>query len=984
MIFNFPSRLLPRLVQLLRLADWPGLPATRFRRPGGSGWRQRGKATAPPNRYETLIRKISDGIHLVDAAGHIVELSDSFCTMLGYTRDEMIGMHISAWEARYSETEIMAMLPRLLADDTELRVFETVHRRKDGSTIPVELNNRAVTLDGQRFILNSARDISNRLRVRQALQDSENRYRQFFENNVSIKLVVDMADGNIVDANSSAARFYGYPKRRLLAMRIDDIECLTAEQLEREQALAHAEQRDYIQSRHRLASGDIRDVEIYSGRTELHGRTLRFCIVHDVTERRRIETQLQLAASVFENSYEGILVTTPDNRVININPAFSRITGYSLDEIIGQNPRILSSELQDSEFYALMWKAVAEHGFWRGEIWNRRKNGEVYAEMLSISTIRNADGAVQYYVGVFSDISAYKKLEAELEHIAHYDPLTGVPNRRLLADRMHQAISRSQRYQQPLAVCYLDLDGFKPVNDRYGHNAGDRLLIEITHRLDTLLRANDTIARLGGDEFVLLLSDLAHAEEIHIIMERVLDAVNQPMIIDGNTVSVSASIGVSLSPPDEADADILLRHADQAMYRAKECCKNSYHLHDPEQDRQIRRHHDKLRRITQALEQNELALFYQPKTDIISREIIGMEALIRWHHPELGLLLPAAFLNDIHGTRLEITISQWVIEQALRQMSAWQHQGHQISVSINIGATHLLHADFMQHIVQALARYPEVAPAQLELEILETTALSDLQQASHVLDNCSALGVRFALDDFGTGYSSLAYFRRLKVDTIKIDRSFVLNMLDSTNALDIVENVVRLAHGFNRMVVAEGIETIEHGALLVLTGCRICQGFGIAHPMPADEVVGWSRQWNAPATGDAMPPGLRPQDIPLILAAQSHRKWVNRLIEQLINPDLDDATELNDTDCAFGRWYRSEGLSRYANLDEFRDIGPLHQHIHRLARELVPLSRAGHARLVQERIPEIQQVHTQLLICFAALVKRLSPVRPALLPPRPQ
>jgi diguanylate cyclase (GGDEF)-like protein/PAS domain S-box-containing protein len=810
----------------------------------------------------------------------------------------------------------------------------------------------------------------------QALEESEARYRQFFAANVAVKLIIDPTNGLIVDANRAAIAFYGYAREQLLTMHIEDINIQPRAEIQHEMALARAEQRKSFNFRHRLASGEIRDVEVHSGPITVQHKELLCSIIHDISARKRAEAQLQLAAKVFENSQEGILITSADNLIVDTNPAFSRITGYTREETLGKNPHLLSSGHQDADFYAQMWHNLHTQDSWRGEIWNRRKNGEVYAEVLSLSAIRDANGAIQNYVAVFSDVSAYKKLEAELQHIAYYDTLTDIPNRRLLADRLKQAIARSQRTQRPIGICYLDLDGFKQINDQMGHNAGDILLVKLTIRLKELLRGHDTIARMGGDEFVILLTELNHAEELHPIVTRILEATTQSLYINETPVQVSASIGITLCPPDVPESDTLLHHADQAMYRAKENGKNGYWLFNPDDDQQLRHRNDRLERIEQALQQHEFTLYYQPKIDIVNREFIGVEALIRWQHPQSGLLSPGAFLPDLLNHPLDKTLGEWVIREALTQMRAWQQAGFTIPVSINISAPHLLHPDFTDYLAALLKEFSDIPPSHLELEISETVALTDWGEASQVLRRCHDLGTQISLDDFGTGYSSLAYFRNLPVNTIKINRGFVANMLNGNNELNLVESIIKLGHSFNRRVIAEGMETLEHGALLVLTGCRLCQGYGIAYPMPASALPIWVSSLRADKNQ-----GLSNHDLPMILAAQSHRRWFNRIIEKINNPDPTDQPESDTRHCLLGRWYNCQDKSHYGAWLEFQAIAPLHKQMHQLANELIHLVKQHRHAEVRDQLPVLQNLHVKLLSQFAALIKRIAHQSGASTPP---
>ncbi|MBB6340346.1 diguanylate cyclase (GGDEF)-like protein/PAS domain S-box-containing protein [Pseudomonas fluvialis] len=572
---------------------------------------------------------------------------------------------------------------------------------------------------------------------------------------------------------------------------------------------------------------------------QLHGT------VQDITSQKLFELTQREAGAVFDSSYEGIMVVSPQKTILKVNPAFTRITGYSAEEVLGKSPRLLSSGRHGGTFYQAMWRDVRQNGIWHGEIWNRRKNGEIYAEQLSIVVVHDQNGAVQYYIGMFSDISQLKAHEAELNRIAHFDPLTGLPNRRLLADRLEQSIIRAQRSQKSLAVCFLDLDGFKAINDQYGHSAGDQLLVGISDNLKRVLRGDDTLARLGGDEFVLLLSNIQSPEECALILERVLQAVGRPTAVEEVMVSISASIGVSLYPSDHADADTLLRHADQAMYLAKEAGRNRYHLFDPENDRKAQDHRRALEQLRTALERQQFTLYYQPKVDLRDGRVIGAEALVRWLHPECGLVPPLEFLGHLYGSDLEQPFGEWVIETALTQLALWHQCGLPLTISVNISANHLLRENFTSHLAAALARHAPSLARHFELEVLETAAIADMEQAVTILQHCRTLGVHFSLDDFGTGYSSLTYLRKLPVDTLKIDQSFVRDMLKDPEDLGIVESVIRLADAFNRQVIAEGVETLEHGATLLNMGCSQVQGYGIAKPMPAEQLLDWAEQWRS-------------------------------------------------------------------------------------------------------------------------------------------
>ncbi len=571
----------------------------------------------------------------------------------------------------------------------------------------------------------------------------------------------------------------------------------------------------------------------------------RFIIIaRDITQRKAVEEKLQLAGRVFDHAREGIMVTNPKGVIVDVNEAFSRITGYARDEAVGQSTSILNSGHQDKGFYVALWRDLQERGYWSGEIWNRRKNGETFAELMTISAIRDSLGNTAQYVALLSDITQLKEHQSELERVAHFDALTNLPNRLLLTDRLQQAMNQAPRNGQQLAVAFLDLDSFKSVNDAHGHDVGDLLLIALARRIKETLREGDSLARIGGDEFVVVLIDLDNVAASLPLLHRLLGAASQPVQLGDLTVQVSASLGVTFFPQTQVlDADQLLRQADQAMYQAKLAGKNRYHLFDAEQDSSVRDRHETLAGISHALERGEFVLYYQPKVNMRTGRVIGVEALIRWQHPTKGLLAPGLFLPVVEDHPLSVVMGEWVINTALSQINTWHRAGLDLAVSVNVGARQLQQTDFVIQLKTILAAHPQVDPTCLELEILETSALNDITQVSRVIEACEQIGVKFALDDFGTGYSSLTYLKRLRVALLKIDQSFVHDMLDDPDDLAILQGVIGLAAAFKREVIAEGVETVAHGTALLQLGCDLAQGYGIARPMPADAMPAWVSTW---------------------------------------------------------------------------------------------------------------------------------------------
>lgn len=552
---------------------------------------------------------------------------------------------------------------------------------------------------------------------------------------------------------------------------------------------------------------------------------------------RENSERMSLSASVFDHTHDGIFITNAELKIVEVNPAFSKITGYTREEVLDGRPQDFGFASHEADFFQQFNQQGKNE--WRGESWNRHQDGSVYATWLDIFAVKNDAHITSHYIGLFSDITQVKEHQKNMEHMAYHDPLTQLPNRTLLSDRLQQAMARAERAQDMMAICYFDLDKFKPVNDTLGHEAGDKLLVQLATRVRACLRESDTVARLGGDEFALLLCGLEGIEECKQTLARLLAAINVTYQIGSHSINISASIGYTVYPLDNSEADMLLRHADHAMYQAKVSGGSCFHLFDATLDRETRDLRQEREEIEAALPNGEFCLFYQPKVDVRSGTVMGMEALIRWQHPELGLRNPIDFLPQVENTAFEIPLGEWVIAEALRQSEVWLASGLSLQVSVNIAARHMMQPNFTERLANLLQAAPNVSPSMLELEITETAAIEDVAGVAETVQHCNELGVSFALDDFGVGYSSLTYLRRLPVAVIKIDQSFVRDMLHDADDMSVVSGLISLSRDFKRKVVAEGVETAEHGAQLLKMGCYLAQGYGIAKPMPAELVLAW-------------------------------------------------------------------------------------------------------------------------------------------------
>jgi diguanylate cyclase (GGDEF)-like protein/PAS domain S-box-containing protein len=582
------------------------------------------------------------------------------------------------------------------------------------------------------------------------------------------------------------------------------------------------------QVRHTLTSA----TPITNGHGEIRGFR---GVDRDVTEWRRNESQLRLAASVFESSAEGIFITDANKRIISGNPATTEITGYAPEEIIGKKPSVFSSGRHGPGFYADLWQSVRETGIWRGEIWNRRKSGEVYPEWLTITAAHDPQGAVTHYIGMFFDISERKKAEERIHFLAYHDSLTLLPNRQLLQDRMQQAIVQARRNEERVAILFLDLDQFKLVNDTQGHQVGDRLLEEVARRLTEVLRETETVARMGGDEFVIVMPDSGDFEQISVVAAKILTAVGAPVAIENQVMTVTPSVGISIFPDDGDSDEILLRNADTAMYHAKAKGRNNFQFFDSSMNVAVQERVSLENDLRLALERNELVLFYQPQVNCRTGALVGAEALIRWRHPERGLVSPASFIPIAEETGLILPIGEWVLREACRQTKLWHEAGHtQIRIGVNLSPRQFAQPDLYNRVAQALAD-SGLAPAALEIELTEGMLVEDPDMAAALLHQLAGLGIGLAIDDFGTGYSSLSYLKRYPLNRLKIDQSFIRDLAHDPNDAAIVDAVIALANALKMEVIAEGVETEEQLRFLLAQGCEDIQGYYFGRPCPASE-----------------------------------------------------------------------------------------------------------------------------------------------------
>ncbi len=812
-------------------------------------------ARSPIRQYEQLFRTVIDEspniILMKDWNGRFLLANKSLADLYKTTPQEMVGKDDGAFNPNKKQVEFYLENVRsvMRSGKTQVVLEESTNVESGETHYFQSIKKPLQGTDGQPCILVIANDVTDIRLSQKKVEESER----------SLKYAMEAIGEGLWDWDITTNQVR-HNKQWCITLGFDDNKI--EHPIEEFAGLIYAEDRDRVNqslhdalannaeysSQHRMIRMDGQIIWVLDrGRIverDKEGKPLRMVgSFNDITERKKNE-ELKMTANVFTHSHDGIMICNANRVILDVNPAFTSITGFTRKEVIGQTPDLMKSGVHDESFYTAMWKKLSQNDFWQGEIWNRNKQRELYAAKTTISAIKSSSGQLINYISVFSDISLLKEQQKKLEMLAHYDALTQLPNRVLLANRIIKAQILAERNDSILAVCYLDLDNFKPVNDQFGHNIGDTLLIEVARRLENTIHAEDTAARLGGDEFVLLLNYIDTVEEGTQAADRILQALSYPITINSHEVKVSASMGIVLYPDIKADADTLLRHADQAMYQAKLSGRNRYHFYDSRHDEHIQARHEVIEDIQEAFLNGEFELFYQPKVNIRENQCVGFEALIRWQQPERGIILPADFLPVLEGHQLAIEVDFWVLEEVIQQLSAWKKMAIQQQISINLTGDTLLSHTFIQKLEALMSRSPLLSASSIEFEVLETAALEDMHKTSLIFKQCQKLGFSIALDDFGTGYSSLTYFRRLPSDTLKIDKSFISNMLEDAGDLAIVKSVMGLTRAFDRKVIAEGVENTEIANALLGIGCDVLQGYGIARPMPAAQIPVWLKNYS--------------------------------------------------------------------------------------------------------------------------------------------
>jgi diguanylate cyclase (GGDEF)-like protein/PAS domain S-box-containing protein len=766
--------------------------------------------------------------------GVLLTVNRTFEQQLGISAREAVGRTATELDI-WGLPSIGPMLLERLQQKV-LNNIEMPFRRRGGEQFTGLLSAQHIDIDGQPALVIAVRDITAVKRTQQQLQLSEEKFAKAFHASPDGLLITRLDDGAILEANEGFFHITGYDAREAIGRTTLELD-LWSDPQDREEMVARVRNqgamrdfRAWINTR----SGQRRLGELSGQPILIDGEPCMLTIARDITEREQMQERLHQAATVFESTAEGVMITDLEQRITAVNRAFTSITGYSEAEALGQSPRLLASGRHDSAFYAAMWHQLAAEGHWQGEIWNRRKDGELFPEWLTISAVRDQSGLTTHFVGVFADISSLKQAQDRLDYQAHHDPLTGLPNRMLFESRLDNALNDARTDHSRGAVLFLDLDRFKHINDSLGHPVGDLLLKSIAQRLREQLRDVDTVARLGGDEFIVLLPGLHQPRDAERVATKLLTCFNAPFQADGHEFFISSSIGISLFPEDGNDVATLVKNADAAMYSSKAKGRNRVEFYTRNLTFQATERMTLELELRRSLERNELSLHYQPKLSLQTGKLVGAEALIRWNHPVFGEIPPDRFIPLAEDNGMILQLGDWVLQEACRQMREWQDSHAPFGpLSVNLSGSQLRQSQLVERIAGTLGDFG-LAASSLQLEITESFIMTQAEEALLILHELKGLGLQLAIDDFGTGYSSLSYLKRLPLDILKIDKSFVRGLPGDPDDAAITRAIIALGRSLQMTVIAEGVETKAQELFLTSEGCEQIQGYVVSRPLSAE------------------------------------------------------------------------------------------------------------------------------------------------------
>ena len=779
-------------------------------------------------RYRSLFENNHAVMLLVEpGSGGIVDANPAAVNFYGWSREDLCKKNMFEINT-LPEHEIRRDITK--ARQALCNHFQFQHRLANGMVRDVEVYSGPIMAGGLLLLFSIVYDITERRSAEIGLRLS-----QFCIDHAAIGIFRIDEQGKILDANICACASLGYTKAELCNLSVFDIDAKYTPELWREhRKVVRTKGSGTIESLHRRKDGSVFPVEVTVNYFYYEEQAVSFSFVVDITDRKQAESKMLRLSQAVEQNPAAIVLTDPTGNIEYVNPKFTQITGYSFDEVYGKNPRLLKSGKTTNEEYRELWTAIKAGKEWRGEFYNRRKDGSFFWERALITSVRDPDDSIMHFLAIKEDISERKEYEDRMQHLATHDQLTGLPNRALMYDRLEQSIYFAKRSQRLVAVIWLDLDRFKIINDSLGHASGDELLRQFAQRLNKSVREADTVARLGGDEFVVLLAEIAEESDVHMVAKKILSTMSEPYVLNAREITLSASLGVSLYPRDGIDGETLLRNADIAMYRAKEE-GDTFCFYAPEMNIRIHEVLELESDLRRALDRNELSLHFQPKVEIASGQIVGAEALLRWQHPLRGSISPTRFIPIAEETGLIYPIGEWVLTNICKQIKIWQNQGISVvPLAINLSAKQFRSSDLLKSVQNAIEENA-INPCLLELELTESMIMRDPQNAVNTMQQLKALGLKLSLDDFGTGYSSLNYLRRFPVDQLKIDCSFICDVATDTSAAAVTNSIVAIAHTLGLKAVAEGVETIEQFNFLRACKCDSFQGYYFSKPVPKEE-----------------------------------------------------------------------------------------------------------------------------------------------------
>lgn len=803
------------------------------------------RLAAEEARFQSMFEDSPDPTWIID--GHQFTLCNRAAVqILGYpSKEALSNTHPSKLspefqpngEASYAKAERMMHL----ADERGLHRFEWIHTRLDGSNFPAEVTLSRMTMKGRQVIYCVWRDITERKEMERKEVESRQLLSTIIENAAALVYVCDNRN-RLILCNQQFEKAVGHQRSDIIGkMRTSFLPSEIAhEHYQNDLQVLQNKVTTSFEETNLEADGLHTYLTIKNPLYSEHGEAWAVIgISTDITARKRSENEGKLAATVFRHTADGIIITDVDATIVSVNQAYTKITGYEAQEALGRKPSMLQSGRQDKIFYEEMWRQIIDHGVWQGEIWNRRKNGEIFPAWQTITSVKNETGATTNYVSVFSDITEVKHSQEKLERLAHFDALTELPNRVLFKDRVTHALIHARRNHKKLAIVLFDLDGFKTVNDSLGHPIGDRLLQLVAQRLRQGMRAEDTVARLGGDEFAVLITELNVSDDAIQAAQTILQASQEPYLVNDHTVMVTSSVGISIFPDDSDDGNDLIRNADAAMYEAKAKGRNTYCFYQTAMTEKAQHRLIAERNLRRAIEQKEFEVWYQPQIDLSSQRFLGAEALLRWRDPVRGLIPPCDFIPLAEQNGMILPIGELVFHQVCADFREWHAANlNARRLSINVAGPQFYRSDILVTIKHCMAEY-QIPHGTLEIEITETFMMENPQEIKDILLAIQDLGLTIAIDDFGTGYSSLAYLRELPIDTLKIDRAFIRDIPSNTKDIAIVRAILALGASMGFNVVAEGIETQEQCDFLQAEGCCEGQGYYFAKPMPKAEFMLW-------------------------------------------------------------------------------------------------------------------------------------------------